>query len=361
MISGVTASSGRHAQAAPAGNPAVWIAVGGVSNEDSPILMTTEDANAVTWVDRSFAAGLAAPSAILLDICYSSSLNRWVAVGHDGGFNFGDPIVIYSDDGGNTWTAVTADPATDFFIESVCWTGTSFIAVGRDSASTTPKVMSSSNGISWTQRTSAPATSAEWYGVRGITGLAVAVGGDSEFSGPRRLMTSTDDGASWSANTPAFTTAVFFGVVLVSGGTHVIVGLRNSATIPGIGSSTNGTSWTEYNTAMADHQFNDVAYNGTIYAVVGLDFNSGLEGRAASSPNGTTWTSRATDPVSAGSDGPNWLSVAAINGGGFVAVGRDNNTFTIPYIMYSADGLTWVARSPDPASGGTLRGIATSS
>ncbi len=341
----------------PPGAPARFVAVG-TNNFDTPCIMTTEDDDATTWVDRSLSA-TAVPTAVLQDVCYCASLDRWVAVGWDNGGSFGDPQVIYSDDGGNTWTAATAAPATDFMINSICWTGAAFIAVGKASGSNTPKVMSSSNGISWTARTSDPATTCVWTGVHGISGLAVAVGG---VNSPK-IMTSTDDGASWTARTPGGAGSIgqLQDVVCVSSGTHVGVGFSVTSTRGGVETSTNGTTWTGLGSGLpSDQQYYGIAYNGSIYVAVGLDFNTSLEGRAASSTApASTWTARTTDPVTAGgSNGPNWLSVAAGVGGGFVAVGRDDNTFTIPYIMYSVAGTSWTARTPAPTTGCILQGVA---
>ncbi len=338
----------------PPGAPARFIAVGSVGNEDSPMVMTTENNDATTWVDRSIPAAAAAPNAALQDIAYSASLDRWVAVGYDS-VSFGDPRVIYSDDGGNTWTAATPAPTTDFMVLGVCWTGSAFIAVGQDTAVNDPRVMTSADGITWTSRTSAPTTNALWLDVGGVSGLAIAVGSLGTSSGVK-IMTSTNDGASWTTQTPASNPAPINGIVVVSAGTHVAAGFHSSTST--LATSTNGTSWTT-RTGPADSQFYSVAWNGSIYVAVGMDLNTNLEGRAASSPTGTTWTARTTDPVSAaGSNGPNFLSVAAGVSGGFVAVGRDDNTFTIPYIMYSAAGTTWTARTASPTTGCILQGVA---
>ncbi len=354
LIYGIVASDEVPAPTIPPGAPARFIAVGTV-DFDTPILMTTEDDNALTWVDRSSAAASALPTAALQDIAYSPSLDRWVAVGWEVGF--GNPQVIYSDDGGNTWTAATADPATSFKIYGVCWTGAAFIAVGS-TGSNTPKVMSSSNGISWTARTSDPTTTVSWIGVNGVSGLAVAAGG---VTSPK-IMTSANDGTSWTARTPSSTTNIgqLQDVVCISSGTHVAVGFSTTSTRGGVITSTNGTTWTGLLSGLpSDQQYYGVAYNGSIYVAVGMDFNTNFEGRAASSTApASSWTARTTDPVTAASDnGPNWLSVAAGVSGGFVAVGRDNNSFSIPYIMYSAAGTSWTARTPAPSTNCILQGV----
>lgn len=336
----------------PPGAPARFIAVGTNAAQDSPLLMTTEDSDATTWVDRSIPAASAAPTAVLQDIVYCASLDRWVAVGYDSS-SFGDPIAIYSDDGGNTWTAGTPAPSTNFMVLGVCWTGSAFIAVGQDSGVNDPRVMTSADGITWTARTSAPTSNALWLDVTGFSGLAIAVGqaGNSSLA---KIMTSANDGSSWTAQTPASNPNPLNGVTAVSAGTHVGVGFQTSTST--IETSTNATSWTT-RTGPSDSQFYGVAWNGSIYVAVGMDLSSNLEARIASSPTGTTWTARTADPVSAGADGPNLLSVAAGVSGGFVAVGRDNNSFSIPYIMYSAAGTTWTARTPAPSTNCILQGV----
>lgn len=333
----------------PPAVPAIFIAVGSIG-ASTPLLIATETNDAAVWVSRSTAAALASPTAILQCIAYSPTLGRWVAAGYDSTSNFGDPRVIYSDDGGNTWTAATPDPTTNFFINSICWTGTGFIAVGQDSGFTNPRIMTSANGISWAQRTSAPTTVTLWNGVSGVSGTAVAVG-----TGTTKLSFSSNDGVGWSTETAPTGMTQINGVVCVPNGTHVCVGFGSSTNE--IGSSINGTSWTT-RAAPADHQYYGVAYNGSLYVAVGMDGSSNLTPRIASSVNGTTgWTQRTPDPSSGGTDGINLLSVGTNEAGGFVAVGRDNNAFNTSFIMYSADGLTWVARTP-PVTNCILQGVA---
>ena len=357
MLYGIIASDEVQPPTTPPGNPARYIAVGTTDFQDSPILMTSENDDALTWVNRSSAAAAAVPNAVLQDVCYSASLARWVAVGYDSA-SFGDPRVIYSNDGGNSWTAATPAPTTNFMVNSVCWTGAAFIAVGRTTSGNTPKAMSSSDGISWTSRTSAPTSSVSWQGSNGISGLAVAVGG---VNSPI-IMTSANDGTSWTQRTPGGAGSIgqLQDVICVSGGTHVAVGLSVTSTRGGVETSTDGTTWTGLGSGLpSDQQYYGIAYNGSIYVAVGMDFGTNFEGRAASSTApASTWTARTTDPVTAASDnGPNWLSVAAMNGGGFVACGRDNNAFSIPYLMYSAAGTSWTARTPAPSTNCILQGI----
>ncbi len=345
----------------PPGNPARFISVGTDVGQSVPILFTTEDNDAATWVDRSAAAVLAAPEAVLQCVAYSPSLDRWVAGGYASGniaLAFGTPQIIYSDDGGNSWAQGTPAPSTDFFIIGICWTGSAFIAVGNDSAISDPRVMTSADGITWTARTSAPTTNALWLAVSGYSGLAIAVGstGDSSVT---KIMTSANEGASWTARTPDSVPNPLNGIVAVSGGTHVGVGFQAVATT--IETSTNATTWTQ-RVGASDTQPYSVAYNGSIYVAVGWDSGSGVEARIMTATNPTsTWTARTPDPAGAvpafGFDGPNLLSVVAGASGGFVAVGRDNNAWDRSYTMYSADGITWVARNAANSLVGPLFGV----
>jgi hypothetical protein len=351
---GIVASQALLPAGPPPGLPARFIAVGTKGNFASPLIMTTEDSTATTWVDRSILASNVLPTAVLQDIAYSSTLGRWVAVGWDNGANYGYPQVLYSSDGGNTWMAATAAPSTDFMIFDICWTGTVFIAVGQDSSGANPRIMTSPDGITWTARTSAPTTVAIWYGVAGISsGLAIITGGVSEAGTTEKLSSSANDGASWTARTPPSTLNFIEDVVLVASGTHVCVGFGSSTNK--IATSTDGTTWT-IRVAPTDSYYG-VAWNGSLYVAVGMDDSSNLEARIASSPTGTTWTSRTPDPTgdNAG-NGINLLSVAA-GVSGFVAVGRDNGGFNTPFIMYSAAGTTWTARTPAPTTGCILQGV----
>ena len=118
---------------------------------------------------------------------------------------------------------------------------------------------------------SAPTTSTVWTGVSGVSGLAIAVG---HASFTLKIMTSANDGTSWTARTPGLSINEINGVVTVSGGTHVAVGFDTGTNT--ITTSTDGTTWTQ-RTGGWDHSYYDTACKmELIYVAVGMDNGANL-------------------------------------------------------------------------------------
>jgi len=344
MIPGIIAAQLLGASTTPI--ESMFVAVGSDDGQSTPIIMASEDG--LTWSQRT-SIDAAAANAVLQSVASNGS--RWVSVGYLSD-PFGDPCILTSDDSGNTWVSQTPDPTTDAMLTSVCWTGTKFIAVGHDSGVDNPIVMNSTDGETWTARTSAGTTNILWHGVSGISGLAIAVGSDGTAENTPKIMTSADDGDTWTARTPATGTALR-DVVCVTG-KHIAAGFSGSTTSR-IMSSAAGTTWAN-ETGPSDYLFYGIAHNGSLYVAVGSDFNSNMVPRIASSSNGSAWTGRTPDPTS-DANGIELQSVAAGPTGDFVAVGRDFNNFDTPFIMYSADGLTWSAQTPQPSANCILLGV----
>lgn len=341
-----------------------WIAVGVNFANPSPIVIITSASDASSWTDKSAAAVSAYAAAELHGVAYSSTLNRWVAAGYDSS-DAKTPVVIYSNDGGSTWilASLPSFGTNGFQILSICWDGSTFIASGVDATHASPRGMSSSDGITWAAHN--PASGIVWGNAVSATSSLAVMAGSAAGSPPATndIVTSADHGSTWTSRASPANITQFNGVITVSGGRHVAVGFPDVDTHSGIATSTDGSTWTTISSGFpTNHSYYDVAWNGSIYAAVGSDFDTDFQGSASSSPDGLAWTNRTTAPSGPINtfDGPNFLSIAPLNlsGGGFVAVGRDNNSFTIPYIMYSADGITWVARTGPIASGnGILNGV----
>jgi len=121
------------------------------------------------------------------DIAFGNGL--FVAVGHDG--------VMTSVDGA-TWDYNGVFPG--YIWESVTYANGVFVAVGGSG------VMTSSNGIDWTLRT-VPST--YWRDVAYGNGLFVAVSNNSGVNWFSRVMTSPDDGITWTSQTTNNSSSIY--------------------------------------------------------------------------------------------------------------------------------------------------------
>jgi hypothetical protein len=341
MIPGITASEivGGAGPMLPSG-PAKFIAVGQDFNTGEAVIMYSEDGN--SWVPMNQPGSAVGTGAVLFAITNNGS--KWVAVGQDG---FHDLVVFTSTDG-VTWVQQNAALGVGASFSSICWTGTRFIAVGQIYNTQFPLVMVSTDAVTWTQKTSVfPSTTGQWFDVDGMGGLIIAVGTNAAGTTPW-IMTSADDGNTWTSRTPAPTTNwAANGVALDPTTTSpfsVVVG--NSTTgVPRICTSPTGTTWTQRTgTPSTGINLYCVAWNGTLFVAIGYDFSTGAIPKIMTSPDGITWTARTADPTT----GANYEGIVAATDGSLVAVGHDP-TFQNPAISYSADGITWFAKIPDPA------------
>lgn len=122
------------------------------------------------------------------------TFGRWVAVGDDAG---ADSMIVYSDDDGVTWTAVSgADIPNDESLLAICWSGSLFVAVGL-----TGTIYTSPAGLVWTQQTSG--TTLDLYAVI-WTGTRFITGGGTASAGTGIILSSTDAVTWTSRDTPDY-------------------------------------------------------------------------------------------------------------------------------------------------------------
>jgi len=161
----------------------------------------------------------------------------------------------------------------------------------------------------------------------GSTYVAVADGGAD------RVMTSTDDGATWTyrnAPTNPWTSIAY--------GNGTFVAVANGGSDRVMYSTDNGATWTP-RTVEASAWSSVTFGNNTFVAVATSGSN-----KVMTSPDGINWTA-VTDAV-AGADG--WSSVVyGANDTKFVAVGANGKT------MYSTAGASWTAGTNAPANNWT--------
>ena len=109
-------------------------------------------------------------------------------------------------------------------------------------------------------------------------------------------------------------------------------------------SSTSVTNWTG-GAPLPGTAYNDIAYGGGTYVVVGGDGAVG----AATSTDGFNWVQRTITTLAGGSD--SFIGVAH-GGNTFVAISQQDET------AYSTNGITWIAGGALPAATGNWKAIA---
>ena len=236
-----------------------------------------------------------------------------------------------------------------------------FVAVGNRST-----VLSSSDGRDWTYAFGGRKNSnlPDLFGVAFGNNIFVAVGG----SGP--YMATSRDGSEWvEQNALALGTSEWLRGVVFGNGLFVAAGERIEGTathVPKIVISRDGTNWTYPAFTATTTGFNGVGYGNGVYVVVGD------QGAIVSSPDGTTWTVRASGTsqtlravtfhngrflaggeagtIVTSTDGANWsvssptsfASRGLGSGNGVIAVGNFQNDGRL---HYSSDGLGWPGNS----------------
>lgn len=177
-------------------------------------------------------------------------------------------------------------------------------------------------GIPW-RTTAAPISPAgNFYAASYANGAWVAL-----REGSTTVLRSTDGGKTWAQSTPLTGSTGSWRAVAYGGGVWVGVAF----TSPFANRSTdNGVTWAAPSTPPASNGWTDVAYGGGLFVAVANDGAS----RVSTSPDGDVWTARTAAAAIS------WQGVAYGNGL-FVAVGAGG-------IMTSADGITWVSRTPPP-------------
>ena len=345
-------------------------------------------ADGVTWTTRTLPANNDSSESNWQDIAFGN--NRFVAIADN------DAQVAVSIDRGVNWIQAQLPAQADW--RKISYGSGTFLAISDSSVAA-----SSNDGINWTLRdlfatnidilatskddvvdwTAGTLTSTgPWYGMGFGSGKYVIVGGDGVTS----LVSYSTNGTSWTSGTITANgdgpRAVAFGastwvapysgsndVATSSDGitftfqSNVLPATRDWRTIAfgngtfvtidssgtnSAATSTNGTAWTS-RTMSASVEWTSVAFGtigGTNYfvAVSGITGNSNTA--SYSTNDGATWTS-STLPSST-----RWSSVAFGNGR-FVAVSGNSGT-TSTAAAYSTNGTTWTSATlPGAAAGWT--------
>jgi len=189
--------------------------------------------------------------------------------------------------------------------------------------------MTSPDGITWTIRTTPTGTTSDyWYGVTYGASVFVAVSGGND--GLNGVMTSPD-GITWTGRTAVG--ANLYRAVAFGNSVFVAVASGAAAGESVMTSATGTSGWTLRSTPTTGGDWADVVYGAGLFVAVAGSGGSGTANyEVMTSPDGITWTLRATPA------GKYWQSVTFGNSK-FVAVEAYPGSASA--VMTSLDGITW--------------------
>jgi hypothetical protein len=221
------------------------------------------------------------------------------------GVAFGNGLFVMVDDGGGIATSTdgsnwTPQAGTGTELNGVAWYGGSYVAVGN---------VETTDGVVYTSPLATRWTPVDPGVAENLLAIAsapralefVAVGQSGT------VVTSSDLGATWVADTVTNLTENDLNGVTYGGGHYVAVG--SSGTIL---SSTDGVNWIQANYLTTANNLGGVAYGDGLYVAVGDN------GWTVVSLDSTNWTSISSPTI-------NHLYAVTYGSSGFVAVG-DNGT-----------------------------------
>ncbi len=272
----------------------------------------------------------------------------------------GNNTAASSADGGVTWSGRSIPASHD--INDVAWSGSRYAAVGTNG--TTGVCITSEDGETWVSRI-IPATESSGYFAIVWTGTQfVASGRNGAF---QSVSVVSPDGITWSA-----------GGSLGVGNTAIVSLATDGSTIVGVGTSRaitspDGVVWTTR--AIEAGNFEGVAWSGAVFSAVA---NSNIQD---TSPTGVTWTPHATPAfnnkhaVAWSSDlglfaacgesgsllnvitsptGVTWTSQTVAAVASYVDIMWTGTSFVVlrgSRVETSPDGSTWTERALLPAPG----------
>lgn len=242
-----------------AGTVNKFISVGGTAGTTDWAQFSS---NGTSWLPSTSGT----PQTTWKSLAFSTAASRAVAVADSGATR-----VMYSDDGGATWTGASAAEANGW--EGIAWSPTLslFVAVANTG---THRVMTSTDGVTWAAQTAAEANS--WQSVTWAAALSLFVA--VSIDGTHRVMTSPD-GVTWTAQTAAAANPwikVTWAQELGS-----LLAVSTSGTNRTMQSS-DGVTWTAF-VAAAQNEWHGITWSpalGSFVAVAGKA-NEGTAGKQA--------------------------------------------------------------------------------
>ena len=235
----------------------------------------------------------------------------------------------YSSDNGASFSAQTVDLSSPTAYTQIDTDGTYWLAGGTISGQ--GKVANSSNRANWTAVSLSSCTSLYWIANGG--GKYVATGTDSASS-QGRIWYSTDR-AIWTKTAGGLATGISGGQLKYGNGYFLTAGSGTAFVERAAASSI--TSWSEIALAESVGNAGKIAYSTVNSRWVIAGIVSGQFKIQYSNDDGATWTAATVPSPTFTMSAIN--NVAALSGGGFIAVGVTAGGYGAA--IHSADGITW--------------------
>jgi len=238
---------------------------------------------------------------------------------------------------GITWTD-RASSDDGGYGSGLVWTGTAFIAIGPQLS--TACVQTSPDGITWAARTGQYAGGGgSWQNLAYSPSLGIAVAIGNKSGGGARIMTSDDDGVTWTFRTSPSTSS--WKAITWCEDLGIFLLISDIATDASrLATSVDGINWIAAagSSLGANRAYSDVAWSPDLGLFAAVHAGTDFSANVATSPDGLTWTLRTTP---AGKwPGIAWSPELAM----FVAVSNNNGAFSAGAgfrSMHSSDGITW--------------------
>lgn len=293
----------------------------------------------INWTSRS--SPLDYTGSAQAGLCAATDGSR-IVVGGQNGTTAGNKVLMYSDDKGLTWTAISSpfnvNGGATSQVLGIWYSPERSLWMAAGTAVAARVVATSPDGITWTAVTAPTINS--YQDVTYQNGFWWLMG-RGNASGTQLLYKSNDDGSSWTHVPSAFNWNGSSGGrierLVYNGSLYVAVGQVSNTSGNGVQTSPDSVTWTSRTPAM---QTFGLRWDSTL----SLWLIGGFSG-IYSSPDGTTYTQRLT----------------SFNGRGFakntasgliVAVARD----TTNRFATSTDGINWTGRG-DPSVGQSFNDI----
>ncbi|MDE2091197.1 MAG: hypothetical protein KGJ08_04780 [Gammaproteobacteria bacterium] len=231
---------------------------------------------------------------------------------------------IYSNAGG-TWAAQTSPTSNNLY--AIAFGGGVFAAVGIADT-----IVTSSDGVNWSQIAGTDTTQ-NLYSIAYGNGTFVAAGTNG-------TLYTSPDGINWTKGTIGTGSGSVTSVAYGAGKFVVIVHAPGKTQIY---YSLNGNNWTLESPTLPADPPGYLSFNGTIFVAMGFNVAGTSGGSIMTSPDGQTWTIRATLAPA----GAYPISITSASGA-FVVMLQSSNVstaVTTPILIEtSTDGISWTTQ-----------------
>jgi hypothetical protein len=320
----ILATKAAIAHSGPTGLDYRWVAVALNGN-----LYTSDSTTASSWTSRTSSFG----ASDILNVA-SNGTDLYVAVGESG--------KLATSPDGITWTQQTSSFSTSN-INAIAYGADGYwVAVGQSG-----KLATSTDGITWTQQSTGAGPS-QIQSIAYGNGLWV-FGAQSGF-----LQTASDPTSTWTTRTSTLTQYPFTYYAPDQG---IWVSGADTGTTGALASSTNGTTWTArtspFSLAVASlaPSFRALFASDAGIIVFAMTATIGGAGDVGSSTNGTTWTNRTPGLATV------FVGLAVDDNGTFcIAAGLNGNDF-----QTSTNGTSWTQQTGSGVTGVEFRHLCHSS